>query len=315
MSFAISLMYMVLKNNYAIEDKLIKVIKMKIMNSQKTSGEKDMKIKLFVLSILLLLGSISYAQTEKLTNKSITDMIGLGFSEDIIITKIKTSDADFDTNIEALKDLKSKGVSDKIIVAIMNSKEKQGTVQNKEADNKNGIYIKFNDKYTKILPAVFSGSKTNTLGAAFSYGIASAKIKSIMNNAHSNNVIDSNKPEFWFFFTRKDNDSFKISSVNWWFSSASSPNEFALVRLNSKKNNREMVTGKVNVYSGSKTGIDEKYLIPFDIETIDEYTYKVKPKNPMEDGEYCFFYQGTIPQGGYTNQSVFDFSVKANDQQ
>ena len=37
----------------------------------------------------------SYAQEETLTNKSIVDLSELGFSDDLIITKIKTSKTDF----------------------------------------------------------------------------------------------------------------------------------------------------------------------------------------------------------------------------
>lgn len=272
-----------------------------------------MKTRLFFLSILLLLSGIGYAQTERLTNKSIIDMVKAGFSEELIVTKIKTSEANFDTSIDALKDLKSKGVSEKIIMAVMNGKETQNSVQSNALEIKTGIFFKDNGKYTKILPTVFSGSKANTLGAALTGGIASASVKSIMNNAHSNNVISSNRPEFMFYFARNNNDAFRISQTNWWFTSASSPNEFALVRLDIKKNKREMVIGTVNLYSGTKTGVDDVHNVSFKIEAVDDYTFKVTPKHAIPNGEYCFFFQGTIPQGGYTNQSVFDFSIQGNE--
>lgn len=265
---------------------------------------------LLIILATLFINITAFAQNEKLTNQSILDMIELGFSEDVILTKIKTSDVDFDTSIDALKELKSKGVGDAIIMSIMNGDKKQEETKGDITENRTGIYINNNGQYTKILPTVFSGSKTNTLGASFSYGIASAKIKSVMNNAESTNVITTDTPEFWFYFAQKDNDSFNVGASNWWFASATSPNEFALVKLNKKKNKRELVTGKVNVYSGTSIGVDEKYTIPFSIEIINDFTYKVVPKETIEPGEYCFFYQGTIPQGGFTNQSVFDFSIQ-----
>lgn len=266
--------------------------------------------KTLLLFLIAFISITVSAQNEKLTNQSILDMIELGFSEDVILTKIKTSEVDFDTSIDALKELKSKGVGDAIIVSIMNGDKKQEEANGDITENRTGIYINNNGQYTKILPTVFSGTKTNTLGSAFSYGIASAKIKSVMNNAVSTNVVTTDTPEFWFYFTPKDNDSFNVGASNWWFASATSPNEFALVKLNKKKNKRELVTGKVNVYSGSSIGVDEKYTIPFNIEIINDYVYKVVPKEAIEPGEYCFFYQGTIPQGGFTNQSVFDFSIQ-----
>ena len=90
---------------------------------------------------------------------------------------------------------------------------------------------------------------------------------------------------------------------------ASSPNEFALVRLTTKKGRRELETGSVNLYAGTSIGVDEKNHIQIDIEKIDDYTFKVKPRYFLNTGEYCFYYQGSIPQGGYNNQSVFDFSI------
>lgn len=269
-----------------------------------------MKKTFLLLASVLFLHLSVLAQNEKLTNQSILDMIEMGFSEDVILTKIKTSEVNFNTDIDALKTLKTKGVSDEIIKAIMNGNNKQDTADNELKDSRTGIYINNNGEYKKILPTVFSGTKTNTLGSAFSYGIASAKIKSVMNNAQSTNVVQSETPEFWFYFTPKENDSFNVGASNWWFASATSPNEFALVKLKTKKNKRELETGKVNVYSGTNIGVSEKNTIPFEIEIINDYTFKVVPKSPLEVGEYCFFYQGTIPQGGFTNQSVFDFSIQ-----
>lgn len=266
---------------------------------------------LFLCFITLTLS----AQTEKLTNQSIIDMKEMGFSDEIIVTKIKTSETNFDTSLRAMKQLKEKGIADSIIMEIMNSSNKVETATEtaNSTDFKTGIYVNKDGEPTKILPTVFSGTKTNTLGAAFSYGIASAKIKSIMNNAQSTNIILEAQPAFWFYFAKQDNNSFNIGASNWWFASASSPNEFALVKLTVKKNKRELITGKMNAYSGSSLGVDDKYSIPFDIEIIDDYTYKVIPKEPLENGEYCFFYQGTIPQGGFTNQSVFDFSIRQGE--
>lgn len=179
------------------------------------------------------------------------------------------------------------------------------------SSQKTGIYYisELDSAEVRILPSVFSGTKTNTLGAAFSYGIASSKIKSTMNRPSSVNVVKNTKPVFIFYFAR-NNNNFAIGASNWWFATASSPNEFVLVKLVQKKKTREMVTGKVNLYSGVNIGVDQKYIVDFDIETIDDFTYKVYPKIDFEPGEYCFYYQGTIPQGGYTNQSVFDFSIQ-----
>lgn len=265
-------------------------------------------MKLFLITIFLFLSISIFSQEKTLTNQSILDMIELDFSEDIILTKIKTSESDFDTSIEAIKELKEKGASSAIIVEIMNASNMKQQIQRENTVERTGIYyINDSDEFMKILPTVFTGTKTNTLGAAMSYGIASAKIKSVMSKSQSSNIIHSSLPEFWFYFSTNPNDA---NNLNWWFNTATSPNEFVLAKLNVKKNSRELVTGSVNAYSGSNIGVSEKHVIPFSIEIIDDFTFKVTPLESLEAGEYCFFYQGTIPQGGITNQSVFDFSIR-----
>ena len=57
-------------------------------------------------------------------------------------------------------------------------------------------------------------------------------------------------------------------------------------------------------------GVDPKKAIDFSIDDLGNGKYKVTLNKALKPGEYCFFYQGVIPMGGYNNQSIFDFSVK-----
>lgn len=268
------------------------------------------KIISFMWGVLFPL--LVWAQEEILTNKSILDMLELGFTSDVVVGKIQTTKSSFDTTVEALKDLKEKGVDNAIIIAMMHS---QKTEQEKAKENKTektGIYVKSGDEYKKIYPTVFSGTKTNTLGAALTYGLADAQIKSTLNGEHSQNVVENISPEFYFYFDDTHTSELSIRATNWWFSVASSPNEFVLVKLNSKGRKREMEIGKVNLYAGNSVGVDEKNIVKFDIEVLNENVFKVTPVWLLEPGEYCFYYQGIVPVGGYSNQAVFDFSIPYN---
>ncbi len=73
-----------------------------------------------------------------------------------------------------------------------------------------------------------------------------------------------------------------------------------------------MEIGKVNLYAGNSVGVDEKNIVKFDIEVLNENVFKVTPVWLLEPGEYCFYYQGIVPVGGYSNQAVFDFSIPYN---
>jgi hypothetical protein len=58
-------------------------------------------------------------KTESLTNQSIIDMVAAKISQEIILAKIKSANGSFDTSAAALKELKKTGVSDAIILAMV----------------------------------------------------------------------------------------------------------------------------------------------------------------------------------------------------
>ncbi|MDQ3323331.1 MAG: hypothetical protein M3525_13010 [Acidobacteriota bacterium] len=67
------------------------------------------------------------AQTqETLTNQSVVDMVKSGFSEEIIIAKIKSSRNSFDTSASALQTLKKSGASNGVMMAMMQGSSNTG---------------------------------------------------------------------------------------------------------------------------------------------------------------------------------------------
>lgn len=262
-----------------------------------------------ILSLALLAVSMTItAQNEVLTNSSITDMLELGFANDVIVTKINTSETNFDTSIQALKALKDKGVSSDIIVTMMNAGKQKIKGNEVEDVNNTGIFFKENNEYKKIFPTAFYGSRTNTLGSAISPSITNTKVKSIVVGEHSNNIIKTNVPKFYFRFSNAERSRLS-STPNWWFSVASSPNEFVLVKLVAKKGKRELGTGEIDLYSGSFKGVDGENIVKCNIDAISETEFIVTPQTPMLPNEYCFFYQGAVVQNGFDNQAIFDFSI------
>jgi hypothetical protein len=255
--------------------------------------------------VILILPATIQAQ-EAITNKTVIEMVELGLDDDIIITKINTSDVNFDSSLKALKNLKSKGVSSAIISLI---------AKKSRTKTKTGIYYSLNDGSIKQLqPSTFTGSKSNNMAASATFGIVSNKTKSYVANYQSPNKVS--KQEFIFMFS-SDFEGDQLTSHHgnddWWFKTATSPNEFVLVRLTvkQKRNQRELVTGKGNQFTGdSQQGVEGKNTISFSITDLGSGKFQVIPNQVLTRGEYCFFYQGTIPQGGYNNQSIFDFSIQ-----
>ena len=265
--------------------------------------------KLICVLLLTVTTQFTSAQ-EVVTNESIIQMKELGFDETIIMSKINASDVDFDASITALSELKKAGISSEVIALVMQKAQFS-------TKSKTGIYYLAADDTSKpILASVFSGTNQNAMAQQLVSGLINAKVKSQLPKRTSNNVINSTKPEFTFIFdpdTGADNmqnyQGEKPSLFNWWFRVATSPNEFVLVKMRVKKskNLREVITSKSNMFTSSN-GIDPKASIPFKIETIGNNKFTVVPDR-LEPGEYCFIYQGNVPNGR-TNQSVFDFSIK-----
>lgn len=265
-------------------------------------------ITLLVFGILSI-PCIVCAQEKKMTNETVMNMLELGFSEDVIASKISASECEFDTSIETLQLMKEAGVSSGIIVAMLNKQKENREEEEANKEIVTGIFYEENNQLVRIYPTSFSGTKTSTLGSALTYGLADSKIRSTMVGASSRNVIKTTYPEFYFFFAKKEKEN---SSIDWWFSVAPSPHQFVLSKLKAKKNRRELGTGKVNLYSGSSIGVDENDIIGIKIQHVGGNAFKVTPEKVLEPGEYCFFYQGMIPMGGYNNQAVFDFSISPN---
>lgn len=263
---------------------------------------------IILLLLLSMLWVTSFAQeSEILDNKSIIEMVSLGLSDDVVISKIQATECDFDTSINALKELKNSGISDTVISVMINASHNAKMSELEEQSKVSGIFYDSPEGMIQILPTSFSGNSVNTLASAFSYGIASSKMKSTMPGSTSKNVVPEQLPKFRFLF--RSGEEYGQDLSNWWFTAATSPNQFVLVKLKKKKNSRQLVTGKVNLYSGVTNGISEEDVIGFSIKSIDNSEYIVRPNNLLSPGEYCFFYQGTIPVGGFTNQAVFDFSI------
>ena len=105
---------------------------------------------LFVLTTMLIFTTFSAfpsrviaqeIKAEKLTNKDLVDMSKSGLPETIILAKIKSSGGNFDTSPQALQELKKEGVSDAVILAVLQPTEsvKPGRIKDELTSNFNRL--------------------------------------------------------------------------------------------------------------------------------------------------------------------------------
>lgn len=159
----------------------------------------------------------------------------------------------------------------------------------------------------QIEPTVCTQSKTGSaLGSALTYGAASVKMKGSIDGGISRNQLRSNLPLFYFYFQSSSAD---LGNTGW-NSQSTSPSEFVLIKMTAKQKTREFITGKMNSWSGSAFGFDEKQRVDFEFVKLKPGIYKVVPKAPLLKGEYCFIYAGggtTMGVGAISK--VYDFGV------
>ncbi|MBI5538665.1 MAG: hypothetical protein HY951_01295 [Bacteroidia bacterium] len=267
------------------------------------------------LILLFIIGLSKYSFTQPkydtLYNKTIITLTKTGLPPATIISKIKTSITSFDVSTNALIDLSNNGVNGEVInemIKISDNANTSATIEinsnNPNEMHKTGIYY-YNPKNVtnplkKINATVVSGSKTG----GFSYGgFGGVGSTSTLSGLHSRFQIDTSNPEFYFYFNTDE----KTNGENWFFATATSPNEFVCVWLYAKNDHRFFKTGGGSNYSYS-VGIPEKDKVQYEIKEIKEGIYKVTFNTSLKKGEYCFIYAGQAPSI-YSNDKLFDFSI------
>lgn len=294
-------------------------------------GRKKVKLARLVFALVLFNGA--QAQ-EPLTNDSIIKMVKSGLSEDVILSMVRTQPARYTVTPDQLIALKSAGVPDKVVAAMVDKGSGGGAVStgatpaagtvatgdpnDPMSPHDSGIYLYARDrdgyfKLTVLEQAAYQGSKTGgMLGSAFTYGIKKAKMKAVIPGQHASIRTPESEPVFYFYFEDK---AAGLGKGGFGAGSVSNPNQFALVKLDVTKSSRETVIGEFGAL-GASTGTHEKSMVTFKSERLRVGLYKVVPNGPMAAGEYCFLVSqmniGAVGAGAAGAAQIFDFAVNPN---
>ena len=276
-----------------------------------------------ILIPLLLIFSIHNAYSQKvdtLNNEKIIRLSKMGLQPSVLITKIQTSYSLFDVSADGLITLSDSGVHADVINEMINTAT---AAENALASQKNsndplsmhqpGIYYydpsNTDQLVRRVDPTITSSTKAGGFGSAlaqsYSYGLANDQIKSTLAGGNSRLQIKDSNPIFFFYF----NPETSMSQDNWFFATASSPNEFLLIKLTERKDSREAVIGTANYY-GSNSGVSGKITMGFTYTNPLPGVYKLTLDKPLKDGEYCFIYASSTPSR-FDNNKVFDFGIQA----
>ncbi len=277
------------------------------------------------LLLLMLIAPVAVAQNgegsnELLTNDKVVTLVKAELPPSIIIHKIRASKTNFDTSTDELIRLQKARVPAEVISAmvesssnssVMTSRTGAGDVSKMDpndplATHEAGIYLyqekEGRKKMIQLEPSVSKQMKTGGIFAsAMTYGIAKVKFKSALAGERASLQIDNPRPVFYFYFEVKSSG---LSSSSHY---ATSPNEFVLVRFNTKSNSREVTVSQANAF-GAQSGAMDKSSRAFNFEKIAPGVYKVTPQVDLSEGEYGFYNgAGAGPSGG---AKIFDFGIQ-----
>lgn len=279
---------------------------------------------LAIAGAICLQSGAGFGQTqvtiEVLNNQTVVSLVQAGLGSESVIAKIKASAGTYDTSTSALIALKQANVPDAVIAAMVD-RSTSPVLANATADNASpnplaphspGIYLlepAGAGRMHRIDATVSNQTKSsNMLGYVMTSGISSMRMKSVIPNPFARVRTSGRRPVFYFYLNPKG----VMAEVSQFGSPlnavANSPNEFSLLRLDQKKDRREVSIGSFNAFSGIKTGVRDKARIAFSYEDVAPGVYKVIPSADLPPGEYGYILSMTSTGGA--GARVFDFSIR-----
>ena len=225
-----------------------------------------------VLSLVLAL--VPAIAQQPLTNDSIIKMVKAGLSDDIVTSTIQSQPGKYSVGVDDLIALKTAGVSDKVIAAMVARNSGAGAAASPAAVpsaaavapvSEVGVYFKKAGAWADLPPEVVNfktGGVLKTIGTA---GIVKGDVNGHLNGLHSPNQLKT--PVELLVYT--------VEGV--------AITEYQLLRLREQKESREFrtVTGGVMHVSGGQT----RDLVPFESKKTAPRTYEIVLPN-LGAGEY-----------------------------
>lgn len=278
-----------------------------------------------ILAVFFLVFCPLLIAQQALNNDSVIKLTKAGLSDDLIVSTVNSQAGAYDTSTDGLIALKTAGVSDKVVAAVVAKAAAPAPSavapvpppapaaddpDDPASPHDPGVYLMTTTpdgkrKMVYMDRANVAGAKTsNMMGAAFSYGIAKAKVKIDIPGARANTRTTDTNPVFYMYFP----PALSLGGLGG-TDVITSPSQFSLLTLEDKKDHRETLVGKIGM-NGANTGVDEKKTLAFTTQRMRPQAYKVTLSESLKGGEYTFFAMTHVSgtQNGDT-YIVYDFGV------
>ena len=237
---------------------------------------------------------------EVMTNETVIQMVKAGFSESVILAKMRSSQTKFDTRTDALIELKKAGVPEKVMQAIVSGGAPP-------ASSAPAASAPAASAPAMAAPAPQGGRRGPI------YHLAGGKQVELIGS--SGDIETSRAP----FSGRKtelviagNKAKYRTADRQPVFLTSADPADVVLVKLDPGKNDRNLrISGSsyVGPYAGSvsQKGIRSEDRIDFEAERDQRGLTRIRPRAPLAPGEFAFVFtrtSGTMPQG-----VLYDFGV------
>lgn len=252
----------------------------------------DRRVSLAIVFLILLFSVVSaVSQSKPFTNADVLQMTKAGFDEQTIIKAVESAAPGFDTSVEALVALKSAGVSEKVIGAMLDASKPKPVPEATSPSYVNlateaGVYATVKDTMVEIEPELVAWR-----GAGFAtslFGLLPGETYGQIQGTESPLRL-SGPLEFIIRCPE-----------------GTSVGEYQLLRLEQKEGQREFLavtSGAIHSRSGA-----EKHRVAFVSEKIAPRTYRVKLAD-LKKGEYGFLPPGATTGNVASTGKVYSFGV------
>lgn len=261
---------------------------------------------------------------EVLSNDTIVQMVRGGLPESVVIAKIRSSQTRFDLRADALLTLKRAGVPDKVLEAMVTPATQSASGPSAPPPtplaNAPAVRPQPTAPLSAQLPPGVVVVPPSVLGAlqgretpAPLYHLAGQRQIELTPvgaeiQTHSNFFNGARKQEL---VLPGRTAGYRTTERQPVFLSPSSPSEMPLVRLDPGSDDRNLKFGSFSntpfVGVTSTQGVRAKDRVDVEAERDANGYYRVRPRRPLEPGEYGFI--RTFGMRGATSGSVYDFGV------
>jgi hypothetical protein len=248
-----------------------------------------------------MMTSLAVAQSslDIMNNQSVTDMIKAGFSKELILSKIQSSECKFNTSTQALIELKKQKVPEDVINAMLNKgsnkKQLQETPQQKRVSEPDATPVNL-----EILNLIHAWNKHTNAKFPLERTTAQMKTRAKALGYGGVNVVFEVPGEK---ASVRLTDSLPFFIVN---TGGAHPDGFVLYKLNVKKKYRQAVSANYSSISGMK---GSEGVLSVNIRSLKNGLYELSLVSPLAKGEYFFALKSSNNAMTTSNAEVFAFGI------